>query len=151
MASLPVVEMVTSLMYQPFDPGVPALTARPAEGPVLSTFTVRGSASVARPAALVQEPLKTAPAVSSVWCWSGVQVTGPLMASSPVVETVTSLVYQPLEPGVPAVTARAAEGPVLSTFTVSGSALVLRPAALVQEPLKTVPAVSSVWCWSAVQ
>src|SRR5262249_58650167 len=42
-------------------------------------------------------------------------------------------------------------GGVLSSLTVSDEAGALRPARLVQEPLKTVPSVSVVWDWSAVQ
>ena len=41
------------------------------------------------------------PVVSVVCDWFGVQVTGPLTVSVPVVSTVTSLVYQPLAPAVP--------------------------------------------------
>ena len=59
---------------------------------------------------------------------------------------VTAVVYQPLVPSVPAVTASAAGGPVLSSFTVTGVAVALRPAWLVHDPLNTVPFVSLVWC-----
>ena len=100
------------------------MTASAADGPVLSSFNVSGAALVGSPAAFVQEPLNTCPAVSAVCCSSAVHVVGLLMPSEPSVSTVTSLVYQPLEPSVPAVTASAADGPVLSSFTVSEVAFV---------------------------
>ena len=50
--------------------------------------------------------------VSAVWNWSAVQMVGLLSVSLPDVCTVTSLVYQPFEPSVPAVTARIAVGGV---------------------------------------
>src|SRR6266487_289866 len=114
-------------------------------GAVLSSLMVREAAFVLSPASLEQEPLKIAPAVSVVWNWSAMQLTGLLMLSVPLVLTVTSLTYQPLMPSVPAVTASVALGPVLSSLTVSGAALVLRPASLVQEPLKIAPVASVVW------
>ena len=58
--------------------------------------------------------------------------------------------YQPLAPAVAPVTASTAEGAVLSSLIVSGAASVLRPASLVQEPVKSSPVVSSVWAWSTV-
>src|SRR5262245_7830069 len=106
-------------------------------GGVLSSLTVSDEAAALRPARLVQEPLKTVPSVSVVWNWSAVQLTGPLRVSSPVVRTVTSLVYQPVGLSVPVTTARVAVGGVLSSFTVSGAAWVVRPALFVQDPLKT--------------
>ena len=65
MASDPEVEIVTSLTYQPWAPGLPEVTDMAAEGPVLSTLTVMGAASVLSPASLVHEPEKVAPVVSS--------------------------------------------------------------------------------------
>src|SRR6185369_5830848 len=53
------------------------------------------------------EPLNTCPAVSVVWNWSTLQVGGPLTNSVPEVWTVTSLVYHPFAPAVPAVTDKA--------------------------------------------
>ncbi len=61
-----------------------------------------GAALVVRPASFVQEPLNTCPAVSVVCDWSAVHVTGLEIESVPSVSTVTSLVYQPLSPSVPA-------------------------------------------------
>src|SRR5437764_1210079 len=130
-------------LYQPLES-----VARPAVsvtvGAVLSSLTVRAVALVVKPALLVQVPLKVVPAVSAVCDWSAVHVTGLLMLSVPVVLTVTLLMYQPFVPAVPAVTARAAEGAVLSSLMVSGGALVVTPP-LTQEPLKVVPVVSVVW------
>src|SRR6266567_4227412 len=120
-------------------------------GGVASRFTVRSVAFVAKPASLVQEPWKSWPAVSTVSGWSDVQVTGLLIVSPPVVLTVTLLVYQPLLPKVPDETAKVAVGPVLSSLTISGAALVVRPASFVQEPLNGALVVSVVWDWSAVQ
>src|SRR5437660_841673 len=111
---------------------------------------VSGSASVARPASFVHEPWNVVPVVSVVWCWSAVQVIGPLIASAPPAPMVTSDVYQPSAPTVPATISRTAVGGVSSSFTVSGSACGVEPASLVHAPLKSVPVVSSVWCWSAV-
>src|SRR5439155_290947 len=125
--------------------------ARAAGGPVLSSLVVSGSASVARPASFVHEPWNVVPVVSVVWCWSAVHVIGPLIASAPVAPMMTSDVYQPLAPGVPAVTASAALGPDLSSFTVIGAASVESPAALVHEPCRSVPPVSVDSAWSAVQ
>src|SRR5688572_31718185 len=48
-------------------------------------------------------------------------------------------------------TVRVVTGPVLSTFIVNGVAAVLSPALFVHEPLNTVPVVSVVWDWFAVQ
>src|SRR4029453_16897145 len=104
-------------------------------GGVLSSLTVSGAAARLRPALLVQEPLKVVPSVSVVWTWSAVHVTGPLTVSSPLVRIVTSLVYQPFAPNVPATTASAAVGGGLSSLTGSGVACAVRPALLVQEPL----------------
>ena len=54
-------------------------------GFVLSSLMVRGVAFVVSPALLVHDPLKTVPAVSVVWDWLAVQVTGLLADSVPVV------------------------------------------------------------------
>ena len=54
-------------------------------GFVLSSLTVKGVAFVVSPALLVQEPLKTVPAVSAVWDWLAVQRTGLLAESVPAV------------------------------------------------------------------
>jgi uncharacterized protein involved in exopolysaccharide biosynthesis len=70
------------------------------------------------------------------------QLTGSLIVSAPDVVTVTLLTYQPLEPVVPTVTASAALGAVLSSFTVSGAASVESPAPLVHEPVNVVPVLS---------
>jgi len=142
--------MVTSLMSQPFVPSEP-VTDRAALGLLLSSLTVIAEAFVDSPAVLVHEPLTGVPDVSVVSVWAALQVVGSLMASMPEALTVTSLVYQPAVPRVPLVTARAAEGPVLSTLTETGLAGVDRPAALVQVALKGAPVVSVVWVWSAVQ
>jgi hypothetical protein len=73
------------------------------------------------------------------------------MVSAPEVSTVTLEVYQPLLPGVPAVTSNCAVGAVWSILMLSGAAFVVRPAALVHEPLTIVWVVSSVSETSAVQ
>ena len=65
--SAPLVSTVTLLVYQPFAPSVPAVTVSAADGPVLSSLTVNGAASVLRPASLVHDPVKSSPVVSSVW------------------------------------------------------------------------------------
>ena len=140
--SVPDVETVTSVVYQPFKPAVPAVTAKAAVGPLLSSLTVNEAALVVKPASFIHEPLKTAPVVSAVWNWSVVQVTGLLIESLPDVETVTSLVYQPFKPAVPAVTAKAAEGPVLSILIVTES--LAEPPALCAEQDDVVPVVSLV-------
>src|SRR5688572_32516945 len=114
MLSVPAGLTVTSDRYQPPPPSVPAVAASAAVGPVLSSFTVSGAAFVLRPASFVQEPLNSCPVVSVVCDWSAVHVTGLEIESVPSVSTVTSLVYQPFDPSVPAVTASAAVGPVLS-------------------------------------
>ena len=90
---MPDVATVTSLTSHPFAPEVPLVTASATPvGAVLSNWTVNAEALVLRPASFVQDPLNVAPAVSVVWCWSAVQVTGLLIESLPEVETVTSLV-----------------------------------------------------------
>jgi hypothetical protein len=67
MPSVPFVETVTSLVYQPPRPSVPDVTERATPvGAVLSTLTVRGVAFATKPAPLVQEPLKVTPVVSVV-------------------------------------------------------------------------------------
>src|SRR5581483_7817551 len=106
------------LVYQPWAPSVPVLTARPALGGVWSTFTVSGAAFPTSPALSVHEPLKTVPAVSSSWSWPGVQVTGPLTESDPVVETVGLDTNQPFRPGTPDA-ARLAAGADSSSSTVT--------------------------------
>ena len=55
---MPLVCTVTLLVYQPFEPSVPAVTDSVALGPDLSSFTVRGAALVLNPALFVHEPLK---------------------------------------------------------------------------------------------
>ena len=71
------------------------------------------------------------------------QTVGLLTVSVPEVLTVTSLVYQPFAPGVPAVTASAAVGGVLSNIKdeLATGALGL-PALSVQIPFTDVFAVS---------
>jgi hypothetical protein len=100
------------------------------------------------PAPLVQESV-TSVDPSSVTVWSAVQVTGPL-TSSPLVETVTALVYQPLAPSLPALTETAAMGAVWSMWSVSGTASVVSPAPLVQCPVISV-APWAVTVWSVLQ
>ena len=139
--SVPVVLIVTSVVYQPLSPSVPAVTASVAVGGVLSSLTVSGAAFVVRPALLVQEPLKTAPAVSVVWDWSPVQTTGLLIESVPVVLIVTSLVYQPLSPSVPAAARATPAGPVLSSLIVTEAELG-NPAPFVAEQVTVWPVVS---------
>ena len=92
------------------------------EGFVLSSLTVTGAALPMRPAGSVHDPLKTWPVVSVVWDWFGVQVTGPLIVSAPLVSMVTSSTNQPFEPGVP-VAASVADGAVLSSLTVRATAV----------------------------
>src|SRR2546422_2084212 len=58
-----------------------------------------------------------APSVLSTW--SAGQLATPLVASAQVKCTVTSVVYQPFAPTVPALTAATAVGFVLSIFTVT--------------------------------
>src|SRR3954471_15396798 len=150
MSSLPLADTVTLLVNQPFVPGVPD-TASAADGPVLSSFTVSAPAGVVRPAPFVQDASNVWPLVSAVWYWSDVQCTLPLTGSEPDVWTVTSLVYQPFAPSVPAVTAIAADGPDLSNLTVTGAAFVASPAWLTHIAPKAWPVVSSLWNWSALQ
>ena len=139
MASDPEVEIVTSLTYQPWEPGVPEVTDMAAEGPVLSTLTVMGAAFVVSPAPLVQDPLKVAPDVSLFCCCKPVQVTGPLIASVPVVVIVALPAYQPWAPGVPE-TERMAVGGVASRLMVTEFELL--PPALVALQVKVAPVVS---------
>ena len=89
------------------------------DGFVLSSLTMIGAALPMSPAWLVHDPLKTSPAVSVVCDWSGVQVTGPLIVSAPVVFTVTSSRNQPFAPCVP-LAVSVADGAVLSSLTVNG-------------------------------
>ena len=119
------------------------MTVRIAVGPVLSTFMVNGAALVTSPALFVQEPLNTVPVVSVVWNWFAIQVTEPLMVSVPLVWMVTSLVYHPLLPSVPAITASVAVGPVLSILMVTEDELE-RPALFVAEHVRDVLVVSEV-------
>ena len=79
------------------------------------------------------------------------QLTGPLIVSLPEACTVTSLMYQPCAPSVPALTARLAVGPVLSNLTVREAFAPVFPALSVQWPVNSWPDVSVVWFWSAVQ
>src|SRR5215467_2738490 len=146
MESAPEAWTVTSLVNQPLVPGVPAVTDSVADGAVLSSFTMRAGACVVRPASFVHDPCRSLPVVSVPWMESAVHVTGVATVSVPVVRTVTSLVYQPLVPGVPEITAEATPvGPVLSSFTVSGVAYPVRPAPFLQLPLNVAPTVSAVW------
>ena len=62
------------------------------------------------------------------------QTTGLLTVSVPLVDMVTSVTYQPLLPSVPAVTAKLAEGGLISRLIVRVGAFVVRPAAFVQLP-----------------
>ena len=81
----------------------------------MSSFTVNGAALVLRPAWLVQDALNTVTRGLGCLCTGPtVQVTGPLTESAPLVATVTSLVYQPFVPAVPAVTVSIADGSVRS-------------------------------------
>jgi hypothetical protein len=139
-ASLPEVATVTSLTYQPFAPGVPELTERAADGPDLSSLTIRGEALALSPAALVQDPFIVVPEVGVVMICGGVQLTGPLIESVPAVETVTSLMYQPWSPEVPEVMERAAVGGVVSRLMVTDWEMV--PPALVAVQVKVAPPVS---------
>ena len=59
--------------------------------------------------------------------------------------TVTSAVYQPLLPSVPAGVSVAA-GAVLSSLTVTAGGLGGQARPLVHDPLKDLPVVSVVWC-----
>ena len=141
--SAPLGWTVTSLVYQPFVPGVPAVTVRSAVGPVLSSLIVSGAAFVVSPASLVQEPLKVWPAVSAVCDWSFVQVSGLLTSSAPDVCTVTSLVYQPFAPAVPAVTDKAtAVGAVASNLKLKATGVLMLPALSVHVPVTDAEAVS---------
>jgi len=58
--------------------------------------------------------------------------------------TVTSLLFHPFIFGAGVLSTNEITGFVLSSLMVKGVALVLSPALLVHEPLKTVPAVSVV-------
>src|SRR4051794_35575180 len=132
MSSDPLVWSVTSLVYQPFEPRVPAVTARATEvGADLSNLMVSAAAGVLRPASFVHVPLKTWPLVSVVCDWSAVQETGVLTESAPEVCTVTLLVYQPFAPGVPPVTERVAVG-ALASYLIVADADLLLPALSVQ-------------------
>src|SRR5262249_59850286 len=112
---VPAVATVTPLVYQPGPPAVPAVTDSDTAGAVLSSLMFNATALVVRPASLVQLPFTGVPVVSLLTTWSALQETGLLILSVPLACTVTSLVYQPLSPGVPDVTASVADGPVLSS------------------------------------
>jgi len=75
----------TSLLFHPLIFGAGVLLTNEIPGFVLSSLMVKGVAFVVSPALLVQEPLKTVPAVSVVWDWLAVQMTGLLADSVPVV------------------------------------------------------------------
>ena len=76
---------VTSLLFHPLAFGAGVRLTNEITGFVLSSLMVRGVAFVVSPALFVQEPLNTVPAVSAVWDWLAVQVTGLLVESAPVV------------------------------------------------------------------
>src|SRR6476646_2452100 len=133
MLSAPAACTVTSVTYQPLSPSVPAVTESAAVGPVLSSLTGSSKALAVRPASFVHEPLNTCPAVSVVWNWSTLQVGGPLTNSVPEVWTVTSLVYHPFAPAVPAVTDKAtAVGAVASYLKLKAMSPLELPALSVQ-------------------
>src|SRR5215470_3004404 len=133
-----------SLVYQPCAPAVPMVTDSDTAGGVLSSLMFKAVAFVVRPASLVQLPYTGVPMVSLLTTWSVLQETGPLILSVPLACTVTSLVYQPLSPRVPEVTASVAVGPVLSSLMVIGTALAVSPASLLHDPLNSCPVVSAV-------
>ncbi len=151
MSSAPVVFTATSETNHCSLPTVP-VAAMAAVGAVLSSFTTSADASVVRPASFVQAPARSVRAVSCVCDTAAlVHVTGELIESLPVVAAWMSDVNQPLLPSCGELVMPAtAVGPLLSSFTVSAAACVVRPAPLVQEPLNTWPAVSAVCDWSAV-
>ena len=92
---------------------------------------------------------RLAPSVEIVWLTEA--LTGPDRPSVQDQSTVTSLLFHPLIFGDGMLLTNEIIGFVLSSLMVKGVAFVISPALLVQEPLKTVPAVSAVWNWLPVQ
>ena len=119
MVSAPLVWIVTSLVYQPLMPAVPAMIARVAVGAVLSILIVT-EAELERPALFVAEQVRVEPAVSEVKldAVQPVEVLMPDSASVTVQLTVTLLVYQPFDPAVPEMEG-VITGAVLSKMVVS--------------------------------
>src|SRR5258705_2794746 len=98
MFSVPAVFTVISLLFQPFEPAVPAVTASITSGAVLSSLMLSAVALVLNPASLVQDPFTAVPVVSVLTIWAVVQTTGLLMLSVPLAPIGTSLVYHPVVP-----------------------------------------------------
>jgi hypothetical protein len=86
---------VTSLVYQPFDPAVPAATDSVADG-ALESYLIVAEAEPVLPALSVQLRLTDALASSGPEYEALPHDEIPLMASDPFAEMRTGLVYQPL-------------------------------------------------------
>jgi hypothetical protein len=122
----PDVPTVTLLVYQPFAPNVPAVTAKAADGPVLSIFSE--TESLDGPPSLWAEHEEVVPVVSEVkFCVPHPEsITTADWASVTVQATDTLLVYQPLEPAVPVMTFVITGGVVSQTrvtVTLAGAVL----------------------------
>jgi hypothetical protein len=104
MLSVPEVLRVTSLVYQSFVPGVPAVTARFADGTVLSILSV--TESLEDPPALCAEHDEVTAVVSDVkFCVPHPEsITTEDSGSVTAQATDTLLVYQPCKPSVPVIT-----------------------------------------------
>jgi hypothetical protein len=136
-------------VYHPFMPLVPLAVISTAGGVV--SYLRGKDESVVLPATSAHEPETEMAALSGPeYKIAGSQVSIPDVASVPLKLIETGWLYQPFESG-----GRTAEaitiGPVASRRTVMGAVLALNAAALVQEPVKTMPVVSVVWNWSGVQ
>ncbi len=98
MVSVPDVEMVTLLVYQPLAPKVPD-AFNVADGGVESFLTVTDTSRFVNPASFVHEPENMVPVVSVNCVWTDVHVTG--LISDPEVVIVTVPVNHPCAPAVP--------------------------------------------------
>ena len=93
--SLPLVFTVTSVIYQPFAPAVPAVTDSDADD-ALASYWSANEPLAALPALSVQLPAAEAAALSGPLKVADVQLAIPDVASSPLNVVPTGVLYQPL-------------------------------------------------------
>src|SRR5258706_13146401 len=143
--------IVTFMLFQPLAFAAGARLALTV-GAVLSMLT-RGEGIVATLPALsvtVTVPLTPWPSAVTVSVFTGVLEATPDRLSDVVKLKERSVLFQPLLFAAGLAAAKATVGGVLSSLTLIGAALVVRPAAFVQDPLKACPAVSVVCCCGSV-
>src|SRR6266852_5130761 len=142
-ASFPVKATSTAWLYQPLWSGTRFGAPATLTGAVASYMKLNEPLPIL-PALSVQLADTEAAALSGAEYVAGVvQLAIPEVASVPRLVKLSAWLYQPLWS-----TGRAGVmltvGGVASRFTVRSTALVLKPASLVQDPLKTCPVVSVV-------